>query len=290
MKEFDARTTADFFNRTYRGTDIERGQREGARLHHRDRILLDKILPPLGKSLKILDYGCGLGRLCTALVSQGYDAWGMEKHDDMRAIAEESVSKVSNGEKRMLPGSVDELAAMPAASYDMFIAMGVFQYLSKAEYDRTLGEIHRVLKPGGTLIATWQNAMFDTFTFNKYTVDFMMDKLVGPQVDAAQSGAVQKDIESLMVNFDKPPYAATRARDNIFVYLTNPLTIDGHLRTAKFAAKQKFFYEWFGLPPLIASKHPELAKQIAAGFEVENAKSWQGHFMANAFLIEAQKI
>jgi ubiquinone/menaquinone biosynthesis C-methylase UbiE len=290
MKEFDAKTTAAFFNKTYRGTDIERGEREGARLHHRDRILLDKILPPLGKSLKILDYGCGLGRLCTALVSAGYDAWGMEKHDDMRAIAEDSVSKVANGEKRMLPGSVDELAAMPAASYDMFIAMGVFQYLSKAEYDRTLAEIHRVLKPGGTLIATWQNAMFDAFTFNKYTIDFMMDKLVGPQVEKPQTATVQKDLESLLVSFDKPPYAATRARDNIFVYLTNPLTIEGHLQTAKFTTKQKFFYEWFGLPPLIISKHPETAKKIAEGFEVENAKSWQGHFMANAFLIEARKI
>ena len=290
MKEFDAQKTAAFFNQTYRGTDIERGQREGARLHHRDRILLDKILPPLGKSLKILDYGCGLGRLCTTMVSQGYDAWGMEKHDDMRAIAEDAVAKVSKGEKRMLPGSVDELETLPAAGYDMIVVMGVFQYLSKAEYGRTLAAIHRALKPGGTMVATWQNAMFDAFTFNKYTVDFMMDKVIGPEVDKAQADGIQKDIESLLVNFDKPPYATTRARDNIFVYLTNPLTIEGHLREAKFATRQKFFYEWFGLPPLIASKHPDAARKIAESFEVENAKSWQGHFMANAFLIEATKI
>lgn len=290
MKDFDANNTATFFNQTYRSTDIERGQREGARLHHRDRIFLDKIMPPLGKSVKILDYGCGLGRLCTALVSAGYDAWGMEKHDDMRALAEESVAQVAGGEKRMLPGSVDELAAMPAASFDVVVVMGVFQYLSKAEYDRTLAAIHRILKPGGTMVATWQNAMFDAFTFNKYTVDFMMSKLIGPLVEKPQADAIKADIEGLMVNFDKPPYAATRARDNIFVYLTNPLTIEGHLREAKFAAKQKFFYEWFGLPPLITSKHPEAAKKIAERFEVDNAKSWQGHFMANAFLIEATKI
>jgi O-methyltransferase involved in polyketide biosynthesis len=190
----------------------------------------------------------------------------------------------------MLPGSVDALAALPAASYDLFIAMGVFQYLSKAEYDRTLGEIHRLLKPGGVMIATWQNALFDAYTFNKYTVDFMMSKLVGPQLDKTETGAVQKDIESLIVNFDKPAYAATRARDNIFVYLTNPLTIDRHLRTAKFDARQKYFYEWFGLPPLIANRHPETAKRIVTSFEVDNATAWQGHFMANAFLIEAAKI
>jgi hypothetical protein len=93
-----------------------------------------------------------------------------------------------------------------------------------------------------------------------------------------------------MVNFDKPPYAPTRARDNIFVYLTNPLTIEGHLRGAKFSARQKYFYEWFGLPPLITGSHPETAKRIAASFEVDNATAWQGHFMANAFLIEAEKI
>jgi hypothetical protein len=93
-----------------------------------------------------------------------------------------------------------------------------------------------------------------------------------------------------MVNFDKPPYNKMRARDNIFVYLTNPLTIDGHLRQAGFDARQKHFYEWFGLPPLITSRHPETAKRIAESFEVENATAWQGHFMANAFLIEADKL
>lgn len=290
MKEHDAEKTAEFFNQVYRSTDLERGVREGSRLHHRDRILLDRILPELAKPLRILDYGCGLGRLCAALVADGHDAWGMEKHDDMRAIAADAVAKVSNGDQRVLAGGLAELSSLPAESYDVFIAMGVFQYLGKNEYDRTLREIHRILKPGGTLAATWQNAMFDTYTFNKYTVDFMMDKLIRPQVEKKQADTIHKDIEDLLVHFDKPPHAATRARDNIFVYLTNPLTIEDHLRTAKFATRQKFFYDWYGLPPLIAGKHLEAAKMIADAFEEKNAKAWQGHFMANAFLIEARKI
>jgi hypothetical protein len=52
--------------------------------------------------------------------------------------------------------------------------------------------------------------------------------------------------------------------------------------------QQKYFYEYFGLPPLLSEKQGPLAASIRSKFEIVNATAWQGHFMANAFLAQAQ--
>lgn len=290
MIKFNADETAVFFNKIYRQVDIERGLNSETRLHPRDRIFLDRILKSADPATcRVLDFGCGQGRLLSTLLDRGYDAHGMEKHEEMRAIANVQTQKWATDGERVVAGDVRSLKALPAKHYDYFVAMGVFQYMAKEEYDETLAAIARLLKPNGTLIATYQNALFDLYTFNKYTVDFMMQKILGPCIaDADAADDVKQGLEQLLVNPEKPLHSATRARDNIFVHLTNPLTIDGHLRRAGFDVQQKFFYEYFGVPPLLTEKYGALAATIRSQFEVSNAEAWQGHFMANAFLVQTQ--
>jgi SAM-dependent methyltransferase len=289
MIAFDAGETARFFNEVYRRVDLERGNRPETRLHPRDRIFLGRILPSFRPAAcRILDYGCGQGRLLAELLARGFDARGVEKHDGMRAIAEAETANWSGDGSRVTAGGIEALGETIAQSCDVVIAMGVFQYLPKTEYDRTLAAIRRLLKPGGALVATYQNAFFDLFTFNKYSVDFLMEKLVLPMLDAPDSAAaIADDIRALLTNPERPTYAPTRARDNIFVHLTNPLTLEAHLKTAGFVLQQTYFYEFFGLPPLLAVRHEAVAKAIAERFEIENATAWQGHFMANALLAHA---
>jgi SAM-dependent methyltransferase len=287
--KFNADETAVFFNKVYRQVDIERGLNSETRLHPRDRIFLDRILNSTDPATcRILDFGCGQGRLLSTLLERGYDAQGMEKHDEMREIANIQTQKWAAKGPRVVAGDVRSLKGLPAQQYDFFVAMGVFQYMAKAEYEDTLAEIARLLKPNGILIATYQNALFDLYTFNKYTVDFMIQKLLGPHIGETDANDIKADLDQLLTNAEKPIHSATRARDNIFVHLTNPLTIDNHLRSAGFQLQEKFFYEYFGLPPLLSEKHGSLAASIRSKFEVVNANAWQGHFMANAFLAQAQ--
>jgi SAM-dependent methyltransferase len=289
MIEFDAARTAQFFNEVYRNVDIQRGKKPVTRLHPRDRIFLNHILPGLPEAARMLDYGCGQGRLLATLLELGRNAEGMEKHEDMRAIALVETARWASGGERVLAGSLDELVRIESGTYDLVIAMGVFQYLSRDEYDRTLAEFRRLIRPGGMLVATFQNALFDLYTFNKYTIDFMMQRFVLPYASPPTSDLIKADLEALIENPDKPAYATTRARDNIFVHLTNPLTVNKHLQTAGFDVREKYFYEYFGLPPLIASKHESFANSVAQRFEVDNATAWEGHFMANAFLVQATR-
>jgi hypothetical protein len=116
----------------------------------------------------------------------------------------------------------------------------------------------------------------------------MIEKIIGPHVADADKISIKKDLEKLLINPEKPTYSVTRARDNIFVHLTNPLTISDHLLRSGFQLQQKFFYEYFGLPPLLAENHGSVAASIRSMFEITDATAWEGHFMANAFLAQAQ--
>src|SRR5882757_2393390 len=136
--KFDANETAVFFNKVYRQVDIKRGLNEDTRLHSRDSIFLDLILKETEPATcRILDFGCGQGRLLSTLLDRGYDAHGMEKHEEMRAIANVQTQKWATDGERVVAGDVRSLKALPAKHYDYFVAMGVFQYMAKEEYDET---------------------------------------------------------------------------------------------------------------------------------------------------------
>jgi SAM-dependent methyltransferase len=285
MHQFDSDVTARFFNDIFARSDAETTSTPETRLRSRDKLLLSHVLEPRRhKAPRIIDFGCGQGRLLGHIIASGFDAIGMEKHEGMRNAAEAELAAAGSGD-RILKGGVDEFAALPSASFDIVIMMGVLQYLSDDDYRKVTKAISRVLKPNGCFAATFQNAFFDLYTFNKYTMDFFIHQLVGPLVEPSQQKAVEKSLSELIANPDKPPYSPDRARDNVFVRLTNPLLLGDEFRSHGLELKEKYFYDFFGLPPLL-QKHQAIAQGIASHFELERATAWHGYFMANAFLAE----
>jgi SAM-dependent methyltransferase len=283
VHRFDQQATELFFNETF-GKLVEPQLPKG--LRHRDRLLLAHIMEPRrAASPRVIDFGCGQGQLLSHLLADGYDAMGMEVHEGMRRVAAGQLASMGRPD-RILTGGVAEFKCLPPESFDVVVMMGVFQYLSDQDYDEVFAAAARVLRPHGCLAATFQNALFDLFTFNKYTVDFFMHQLVGPLSRPADRDRIEQALATLISHPDKPEYSPARARDNVFVRLTNPLLIADQVARYGFEVRQKYFYEWFGLPPLLGSQFSEIARPIAEHFEVQRAAAWQGHFMANAFLAE----
>jgi SAM-dependent methyltransferase len=288
MREFDAERRNTFFDQVFapvQARDV-REERE-AWLHPRDRILLERLLPGRKDLGRVLDFGCGQGRLLSELGNLGLSVVGIEPSDGMRAEAEANCR--DNPKISLVAGGIEALESVEDNSVDLFIAMGVFQYLGDEETAVLMAAIERVLAPGGTVIATFQNALFDLFTFNKYTHDFLMNDLLAPHANGPEKDAVAAALAGLMTRADAPPYGEARARDNIFVRLTNPLTQTQDLRSQGWSVNGRYFYEYFGLPPLVKNAAPETFARIAESFEVVNAEAWQGHFMANAFLVELER-
>lgn len=260
----------------------------------RDEIFLQLILPKYRKEhtgkIMALDFGCGGGALLLKMLKRKIDAKGVEKHTELCQLAQGRLEQAGFKKERIIKGSIRELDNFPKGSFDFVILMGVFQYLSPELRKKLYSKIHRLLKPKGHMVATYQNAFFDLFTFNKYTFDFFDQKIFKPlALDKSFGKSIVQDLKSLIKYPNKPDYSKKIARDNIYVETTNPLTIGDELSKHKFKLLQKYFYSFFPLPRLIEAKYKDKVEAFKKQFEVKRSRDWQGHLMANAFVVDCVK-
>lgn len=112
-----------------------------------------------------LDFGCGPGRLARHLTQ--FDAirefWGVDINAE--AIA---------WNQAHLQGVYQKIGAeppteLPSNFFDVVVAVSVFTHLAESSQLRWLREIHRMLRPGGQLIATTHSPSL-TFTRPDLTV------------------------------------------------------------------------------------------------------------------------
>ena len=100
---------------------------------------------------RVLDFGCGAGRLVQAGLAAGLDIAGADVYyggSQTRAEAAHS-GLLGNAIREIRDGRLD----YPAATFDLVVNNQVLEHVD--DLDRTLSEIHRVLKPGGTVLSVF---------------------------------------------------------------------------------------------------------------------------------------
>jgi len=102
------------------------------------------------KGAKMLEVGCGLGRILKHFRSEGLDVYGMEYIfvPLERLNKETGFAKLFQADVRWMP--------IKDNSFDILTAFGVFHCLEK-DIDIALKECYRILKPGGVLCASVQH-------------------------------------------------------------------------------------------------------------------------------------
>ena len=98
---------------------------------------------------RVLDFGCGTGRLSSWLVHHGADVDGVDVTPEMVAVARVTArgARVQTIDGRVLPFADDQ--------FDAVVTAYVLQYY--LDDDGTLAcELERVLRPGGSLVAIEQ--------------------------------------------------------------------------------------------------------------------------------------
>jgi len=107
-------------------------------------------LAPLRSGDRVLDIGCGTGTFVTMLKQRypGVEVTGLDP--DPKALAR---AKHKAEEARVLvcfhQGFADSLE-YPVASFDVVFSSFMFHHLEASNRERTLREVRRVLKPGGS--------------------------------------------------------------------------------------------------------------------------------------------
>lgn len=98
---------------------------------------------------RVLDFGCGAGRLVAAGLAAGLEMSGAD------VFYGGSTTRQEAERARLLGGAIHEMTGgrldFPDASFDLVVNNQVLEHVEY--FDGTLREIHRVLKPGGAVLS-----------------------------------------------------------------------------------------------------------------------------------------
>ncbi len=112
----------------------------------RNRILQTMLETP-GGAKRVLDVGCGSGRLAAALAARGVEeVWGVDPSPYLLQIAAGRTQKA-----KFLQGTVENLP-FADASFDAVGACFLFHELPRVAAEKGILQLLRVLRPGGTLV------------------------------------------------------------------------------------------------------------------------------------------
>jgi SAM-dependent methyltransferase len=105
----------------------------------------------LAPGAKVLDAGCGTGRVAIRLAEAGYDVVGVDVDDSMLAVARREAPELTwiEGDLAALPAEVAD-----RGPYDLVVMAGnVVPLLAPGTLDATVEGLARLLTPGGLLVA-----------------------------------------------------------------------------------------------------------------------------------------
>jgi len=178
--------------------------------------------------------------------------------------------------------------ATRVGQFDAVIALGVIPHV---EDDAWFVEAMSLfLKPGGTLILQFRNAMFSMFTFNRLTKEFILEDLMA-SVGQEFKDVVSQDLDQRLA-VDKPPKREwdkdAPAYDEILARFHNPFELAEVVKAQGF---EDLSYAWYNFHPT----YPMIAGGIDASeyrrqqIELEDDESWRGMFLCSAGMIIATK-
>ncbi len=125
-------------------------------------IYLDEIRKHLaeagGAGLRILDAGCGSGRIMVPIARLGHHFTGIDYHRDSLRLAKENMEAIGAKAELIEMSVLDALIKMDDASFDA--AMAIESIFVDEQYETILKHMARVVRPGGLLFITHRTRYF----------------------------------------------------------------------------------------------------------------------------------
>jgi SAM-dependent methyltransferase len=133
----------------------------GTPLFDADRRFVERHCPRPGR---LIDLGCGTGRLLPPLARRGYWTLGVDLSAEMLAVARAKAA-AAGAAVRLLRANLTELDAVPGDSFDyatcLFSTLGMVTGPGMRE--RVVGHAWRLLRPGGRLVLHVHNLWFNAW-------------------------------------------------------------------------------------------------------------------------------
>lgn len=169
-------------------------------------------LAPLRPRDRVLDIGCGTGTFATMLKQRhpGVVVTGLDP--DPRALARARHKAEQAGVSvRFDQGFADSLE-YPAASFDVVFSSFMFHHLEGSNREKTLREVRRVLKPGGSFclldfeVSPSGHGLFNLFHSGERLRDNTESRIVILMGDAGFSDRKKMAVRPVLFGFGRAGY------------------------------------------------------------------------------------
>jgi SAM-dependent methyltransferase len=200
----------------------------------------------------VVDFGCGEGACLN-----WYPSAKNIGIDPDKGLLDIAAQQAPHAELHL--GGVEQLAEIQAESVTLVLSLNVNAYLSDEEDDLFYKEAVRILRPGGRLVITHSNELFDMFTMNAFTVDFF-DRNFGT------------DVSPLLARPNEPDRVTFNIREN-------PLTYRFKLARHGLTETRQGFSNFHDKSPLLGKDMEHFADTI----EVPDSERWKLMFQCSTY-------
>ena len=114
---------------------------------------LPELLSQLDPGARILDFGCGTGRLTAQLLAAGYDVCGADISERQLARARRRLEEAGAEAERAALLGADGRSPFPDGSFDLVFSSQVLEHVE--QLDVVVREIARVTRAGGVGLHEW---------------------------------------------------------------------------------------------------------------------------------------
>lgn len=237
---------------------------------------------PASTSRSLVEIGVGMGGAIALFTGNGLTFAGFDKDATCVESSRKALLEAGQDPDRIIVADLEDpesFAALPdAGRFDVLIAMGVLPHVASVR--QALINAMSLVRPGGHLFLEFRNALFSLVTFNRYTEEFISERLLGdasPEVRDAITTELQKRVNLAIPSgvihpeaFHVPFEVLDTARD---LGLQDPRIIPFHFHAGM---------------PAIETKVSQSFRHDSVALE-DDASGWKGLFLASAFLLHAQR-
>jgi len=243
---------------------------------------------------RVIEVGVGEGTPLSTLANAGIEVWGFDISREMVNRSRNKMKQCSMPQEHIFWGDIQDpttyMHALKEGRFDGLMAMGVMPHVEND--NMVLENMAALVKPGGTVFIEFRNALFSLFTFNRYTVEFIVDNLL-QDVDGKIKDEVARDLESRL-RTDVPPRREKKkdsdapGYDEILARFHNPFEVFELFEKHRFEKVKLLWYHYHPAMPYLEDRMKELFREQAIKLEHESS-GWRGMFLCSAFVVEAVK-
>jgi len=247
------------------------------------------------KIKNIVEVGVGEGTPLVEIAKLGIQVSGFDISKEMVRVSRDTLAKNGMDQNRVIEGDIEKpntySELLKFGPFDGLLAMGVMPHVMNDK--QSLINMTDLLTPGGTIFVEFRNKLFSLFTFNRNTMDFIMDDLL-LNVSSTLKDLVRNNLQNRLemslpkiraVHEDDP---TTPGYDAILSKFHNPFEILNLFSDLGFQDSHLLWYHFHPAMPFLEEHQKMLFREEAFKLE-ENPSDWRGMFLCSAFVVEARK-